>query len=256
MDALRKILAVIAMILAAIGLLICIGGLIGAIALNEPATQATTGALSAMENTLTIADQTAQTAAASLNEAQQGIDRVNQIASGVTAEDKAQAAAALQSTVEQTIGPSVARARATAANLATVVVQFNATLESVNRIPGMSVPTLTDELQTAGQILDQAQEAAGEIRSAVADAETLDGSRVTAATAKAASGLQAAQSAIAQGQARMSAASAAVAETKADVPFWIDVLSLAASLPFILFGAGQVSMFILAWRWFRRQQAS
>jgi hypothetical protein len=252
MDALRKTLAIITMILAMIGLLICLGGLIGSIAVNEPAAQAMTGALSAMENTLTIADQAAQTAAASLSEAQQGVDRVNQTASGLTAEDKAQAAAALQSTVEQTIGPSVARARTLATSLSTAVVQFNATLESVNRIPGLSVPTLTDELQTAGQILDQAQEAAGEVRSAVADAATLDGSRITAATAKTASGLQTAQDAIAQGQARMSAASAAIAATKASIPGWIDAISLAAALLFILFGAGQVSMFLLAWRWFKQ----
>jgi hypothetical protein len=256
MDILRKIFAIFVMICAAIGLLLCAGGLIGAWAANGPLTDLTTGTLGALENYLGIADQAAQTAAAGLGDAQQGVDRINQSVAGLTNEDKTQAAAAIKRTAEETVGPTITRARDTLSFIGSTVVQFNATLESVNRVPGVRVPTLTDELQAAGARLDQAQAAAGEIASAAADAATLDGSRITAATAKMSSELQAAQTAIGQGQARIQATNAAIASAKMSLPGLIDMISLVGSLLFILFGAGQICLLYVAWQWFKRPAKS
>lgn len=254
MDILRKVLAVIVMILAVIGLLLCVGGLIGAWAVNGPATNMATGVLGALESYLSIADRAAETAAASLNEAQEGVDRVNQSVANLTSEDKAQAAQAIRQTVDESLGPTVARTRAIVSGVGDTVVQFNKTLESVNSIPGVRVPTLTDELQAAEQRIDQVEAAIGDVKSSVADAASFDGSRVTAATATASNELQAAQIALAQGQARIQATSAAIASAKASVPGLIDTLSAAASLLFILFGVGQVFLFLAALRWFRQPE--
>jgi hypothetical protein len=68
--------------------------------------------------------------------------------------------------------------------------------------------------------------------------------------------LQAALDALAQGQTRIDGTAAAVASAKAGVPGVINALSLVASLLFILFGAGQVFLFLAAWRWFRRPDSS
>jgi chromosome segregation ATPase len=251
MNVIRKILAVIVMILAALGLVICIVGLIGAWVVNEPATQAVSGALDTVENYVSVADQTAQLVSGSLSDVQQDVNRVNEAVANITPEDRARVAAEIRQTVSEQIGPKVTRVRTTAAAVGDTIVKFNQTLESANRIPGVTVPTLSNELQAAGERIEEVESALEAVRSSIAETN-LDGSKITAATAQVSNGLQKAQDALAQGQSRIQATSAAVATAKANVAGWFDLASLLASLFFILFGAGQVFLFIAALQWFRK----
>jgi len=253
MNILRKVLSAIVMVLSALGLLLCMAGLIGAVALNEPITNIATGALGAMENTLGIASQASELSVQSLGDAQAGVDRVNRAAANATSEDKAQVADSIKQAVDDRLAPAVTRVRSTLSVFASAVVQFNRTLESVNSIPGVRVPTLTDELQAVGQRIDQVEAAISDVKASVADAASLDGSRITAATAKASSELQALQSAITQVQSRIQTTSAAIVNAQAGLPGAIDAISLIGSLLFVLYGAGQVFLFLAALHWFKRQ---
>jgi uncharacterized phage infection (PIP) family protein YhgE len=251
MTVLRKIAAVVVMVLAALGLLLCIVGLIGVWAVNEPITGIVTGAFGAMENYLGLAGNATQATSEFVGDVQRDVDRVTEAASGL----KDTARAVISTTLSRAIGDElpakVARIRKTASAVADSAVQFNNTLESLNRLPGLTVPTLTDELQSVGQRIETIQAGVNDIKAAV-DEALPDGSRITALTVKVSSQLQEVQTTLNRGQARIESTAESVAVAKAKAPGWIDLGSVAASLGFILFGAGQLFLFIAALDWFKR----
>lgn len=251
MNVLRKILAIIVMILAGLGMVLCAAGLIGAWVVNAPAKNAVTGALGAVESYAALANQTLQGVGDNVSEVKAEVEQVNQRLANVTDQDRAQLAAAVQQKLDQTIGPKLERANATANAIGQTAVKLNQTLESVNRIPGVAVPTFTDELQAIGARVQDAEAAVAEVRSTVSDAN-FDGSRAQAATARITSGLNTVQETLTKAQARLASASTAVTAVGARVTGWIDLISIFSSLLFVLFGAGQFFLFKAALNWFRR----
>jgi hypothetical protein len=251
MTVLRKIAAVVVMVLAALGLLACIVGLIGVWAVNEPITGIATGTFSSVENYLGLAGNATQAASEFVSDVQRDVDRVTEAASGLKEKSREVISATLTRVIGDELPAKVARVRTTASAIAGTVVSFNNTLESLNRIPGLTVPTLTDELQGIEQRIETIQADVSELKSAV-DEALPDGSRITALTGKVSDKLQDVQTRLSTAQSRIESTAASVAATAAKVPGLIDLGSIAASLGFILFGAGQFFLFKAALDWFRR----
>lgn len=251
MNAIRKILAVAVMILAALGFLMCAAGLIGAWVVNGPATRAVTGAFDAVEAYAALANHSLQAVGENVGEVKAEVNEVNQRLANVTGEDRAQLAAAVRQKLDQTIVPKLERAGATAQAVGQTAVGVNQTLISINGIPGVTVPTFTNELQAIGDRLQDAKTAVADIRSTVAEAN-FDGSRALAATAKVSGGLDAVSDAVAKAQTGVTSISTAAASVKASAPGWINIASILATVLFVLFGAGQIFLFKAAWDWFRR----
>ena len=80
MTILRKIAAILVMILAVVGLLICLAGLIGAWVVNKPVTNAVTGVLGTANDYLGLANQATQTADATVSDVTQRLNDLGQAA--------------------------------------------------------------------------------------------------------------------------------------------------------------------------------
>ncbi|BCX05225.1 MAG: hypothetical protein KatS3mg053_3163 [Candidatus Roseilinea sp.] len=242
MDILKKLLAVLAMILAVIGLVICVAGVIGAWALNAPAKQTTAGALAAVEAYSALGGEAARTVGSSVGEIRSVADQVNQALAGASGNDQARLLALVQARLDETVAPRLARATETARTIEQTALSINQTLESVNRLPGVNVPTFGDELQIVGARLRDVATAIESVRLTLAESN-LDKVRLQAATDQTITQLGAVEASLGVAQTQLEALSAASAEIKVRVPGWFDSLSLIASLLFILFGLGQVFLF-------------
>lgn len=251
MNVIRKVLAVVVMILAAVGLLMCIAGLVGTWVANAPVKNAVTGSLEAVNGYTMLAGQALGGVSENVSEAKAEAEQVQQQLANVNGADRAALVATVQQKLDQTIGPQMARASAVARAVGQSAVNVNRTLESVNAVRGVSVPTFTDQLQAVGTRIEDARNAVADVRSAVTGAR-FDGARAQAAAAKITGELDAIQEAITAAQTRLTAASATVKTVEASAPGWINLLSGGATLLFILFGAGQVFLFKAALSWFKR----
>jgi hypothetical protein len=250
MNILRKSLAVIVMILAALGLLLCVGGLVGGWAVNESATRLATGAFGTVEQYARVAGQAVQFLGGNLSEVKAEVDAVNAQLANLTAEDRAQAIVAIRERLDTTVLPKIERARATANTLGETAVNLNQTLESVNRIPGVNVPTFADELGRIGAGLQNVKSAAESVRAAVSDVN-VDGARVLAAVNEVNNGLGTIEQNLNMADVRLARAASAAATAATAAPGWIDTASVIVTLLALLFGVGQVTLFIAALNWFK-----
>jgi hypothetical protein len=250
MTVLRKIAAVIVMVLAALGFLACVVGLIGVWATNTPVTNAATGVFGAVQDNLGVASNAVSTTSQFVGDIQSDVDRVNQAATDLKDKQRAVAATLLSKTIGDELPAKVARVRSTAGAISDTVVRFNDTLVSFNRIPGVAVPTLSDALQGVEQRIGTMQANVNDVKTAV-DNALPDGARIIALTAAISSRLQEIQTRLGLAKTRIDSVVASVGAIKDRVPFWIDMGSVAASLWFILFGAGQFFLFRAARNWFK-----
>lgn len=251
MNVVKKVLSVMAMILSVIGLMICVAGVIGAWALNAPAKQMTAGALTAIESYSALGSDAAQTVGGSVGEIRSVVDQVNQALAGTSGDGQARSLASVKARLNESVAPRLARAIETARTVEQTALSINQTLESVNRLPGVNVPTFSDELQLVGTRLRDVATAVEGMRTTLAESN-LDQARLQAATQEAAARLGAAETLLGVAQTQLKALSAASADVKARVPGWFDSLSVIASLLFILFGLGQGFLFKAGWYGVRR----
>jgi hypothetical protein len=235
------------MVLSVIGIILCLGGLIGAWALNDTATEAATGMIETVNGYLEQAGQMNAQASARIANLTAEIEGIQQAVANTTAEDRAQFVERVTTRVE----PVISGLRSGYTMLSSGLASLNQTLTTVNRMPGIEVPTLTDELAAIDQRLTTISNTVDALTSTVADVN-VDGSRIEAAAATAAGELQSLEDTLAQWQTRIDATVAAAESAQAAVPGVLNWTSLAISLLAILFGGGQASLFFHALAWFRQ----
>ena len=176
---LRKTLAVLLVIVAGFGLLLCAGGLIGVWVVNPPVTEGITAALTTTDGYLALADGTTALVSNQVEDVRTQLDALEQRIDGMTAETRAEITGQLADTVQRQLGPTISRLRTTLGTLRTGLIALNRSLESANRIPGVHVPTLTDELQAADQRLGEISDSLTALTAAVTDL-SVDGSQIKA----------------------------------------------------------------------------
>lgn len=249
MNFLKKLLAAIVMILAALGFVICLVGVVAAWAFNDPATQSATAALTAVEQYSTLGSQTVALVGGSVGDVRAALGEVDRMIGDASGGDRSQFVATMDQRLNDAVLPRLKAARDAVQTAERTAVNINQTLESVNRIPGINVPTFGDELQVARARLQDVDAAVEAVRAAAADVN-FDGARLQATALEAVNRLSATQAVLDAAHTRLEAVSAAAAATAAQVPGWIDAISLIAALSFVLFGAGQIFLFKAGLEWF------
>lgn len=242
----RKIGASLLLIVAGLGLLLCLIGGIGVWVANQPLTDTVTAALSAANGYLQLAGNGAATASDQVESVRQQIDAVQSTVANLPPEARTKAA----SQITERIMPPINILRTTIATLRTAAVSLNKSLESANRIPGVNLPTYTDQLQAADQVLD---EVSSELAAAAAQLTdvTVDGSRIAASLAATSAKLATVEGMLDGWTQQSTAAGQALVAAEAAAPPLIDWTSLALSLLFLLFGAGQLCLISTALRQLR-----
>jgi predicted PurR-regulated permease PerM len=247
---LRKIAAILVMILAVLGFLLCVGLLIGSWAANEPASQAVTGSLDMVEQYLNLADNATTRTQETVGSLSQDLAQIEQTIDTMSDEDEDQVSVQIQATVANRLGPYVNLIEGTVNSLSSGVKAVNRTVTSMNRIPGASVPQIGDELDQAAQQLDAVSAGIDDLQASVSGAD-FDGTKAQNAAATASDSLSTLESTLAAWQSRIDATQQATSYVSANVPRWIDLTSTAVTLLAILFGAGQVALFVAGWNWFK-----
>ena len=246
MKILRKIAAILVMILAVVGVLICVAGLVGAWAVNKPMTDAVTGVLGAANDYLGLANQATQTASAAIFDVTQQLDDLGQAATSLSEDQKAQ----IDARVEEITQP-IARVSTLAATASQGLTSLDSTLNSLGRIPGLRIPQPQADLADIGARLDAVSAKLDALHTTVNSA-TLDGQRVLGATTALSAELQGIESELSQWSSGIGQRQAAIQSVGSRAPGLIDLVSVFATLFAVLFGAGQVSLFIHALQWFRK----
>ena len=240
---LRKILAVLLIVVAGFGLLLCAGGLIGAWVVNPPLTEGITAGLTATDGYLALADGTTEVASTQVEDVRTQLDALEQRIDSMTAETRAEVTAQIADVVKNQLGPVISAMRTTLAGLRTALIALNRSLESANRIPGVQVPTLPDELQAADQRLTEISENLTALTAAVTDV-SVDGSQIEALLASTTDKLAEIEVNFDQWNAQIAALRSALAGVAAATPRAIDLTSVGLSFLFILFGAGQICLIL------------
>ena len=107
---------------------------------------------------------------APLTDIQQTLNSIDQTAA--TLGDKVEASSPVVNVISNTVGaslfPKINTVATTAITVSQAVVQFNTTLETLNRLPGVELPTLSDQLASISASANQAQVAAEDLQAQVA----------------------------------------------------------------------------------------
>jgi hypothetical protein len=158
LDIIKRILVGVVMVLTLVGLIVNISALVGVWAAYGPARNN----VITVSNTVIQALQTAEKGMTRANgyvqTARQTVTQVNTLATqvGDRLQTNSPLITALSQRVDTKLAPVVEQAQTTASSIHDAVLKVNGALVALNRLPGVTVPTLSDQLTG---ISDRAQEA-------------------------------------------------------------------------------------------------
>jgi predicted nucleic acid-binding Zn-ribbon protein len=253
----KRILAAIVILIATIGLALSVAGLVGVWVARGSARDTVTALSTALNGTLAAVDQALARVGARADQGRQALARVNNAASklGDRIEEGSPALNALASAVRDDLAPKIADTRAQAATLRDGVVSVNAMLETLNRIPFIAVPTLTDKLSTVSERVEAAQSDTQELRAAITEARAGASANlvaaVTARTIAIDNGLAQIQAAMGKQQATLAQRQQQVSDLSDTLLRAINLLVLLLTVLFLVFAAGQVLLIYVCWQYIR-----
>jgi uncharacterized phage infection (PIP) family protein YhgE len=159
----------------------------------------------------------------------------------MTAEDRAAISGQIRDTVQTQLGPTIKTLRITLNTVSASLVALNRSLESANRIPGVSLPTFTDQLQSANQKLDTIGSNLDALVAAAGDI-SVDGSKLESTLTLTSDQLAEVQSTLNEMTTQLTTGSTQIGAVGEAAPGVIDLTSVVASLLAVLLGAGQLSL--------------
>lgn len=253
MQILRRILAIIAMVISVVFIIACLAGVVFSWSINTPMTNSLTGALTGVERVLTVADTGLERVNIRLAEAQSNVDTIEERVetAGETFSETSVVYEVLDRTVGDELFPKVATAGETIVAVRDSVVAFNGTLESINEVPFVEVPTLTEQLDTAADrmatVQNDVEETRAELRVIREEAISKPVTAITDRTTRISDGLEATQTALSSSQNNIDDNLEFIGNIKARVPGLIDLVSLVFSFIFLWIALGQFGLIVLAW---------
>lgn len=247
MNVLRRSGAVLLLVLSVLGVALCLGGVVGVWVVHQPAKEAASDTLDTLDSYLTLANQTVEQVGERMTRLRATLDgaRRELVAGGDVGRGAitARVAAAIQEA-----SATLATLRNVLQALSTSVARVNQTLGHLARLPGVVPPTLPDDLPTLERSLSTIGDHVDTLGAAMSDV-SLGLTSLTDGLGAVSGELQAMDARLGQWTSRLATARSAIASAKAAVSTAIDLASVGLTLLFVLFGAGQVSLCIQAWRW-------
>jgi hypothetical protein len=247
MNVLRRCGAALLLVVSALGLALCLGGLIGVWVVHQPAKEFVGDTLDTLDSYLTLANQTVQQVNDRTTRLRTTLDNARQelSARGVAG----------RGAITDRLTPALQEASTTLVSLGNVIQALSNSMATVNRalghmanLPGFVPPTLPDDLQTLEQRLSTIADRVNTLGATASDASVQLASLTDRLRAVQAD-LQDLDERLDQSKARLATAQTTIASAKATAPTVIDLASVGLSILLVLFGVGQVSLGLQAWRW-------
>ncbi len=246
----RKIGAGLLLIVGGAGLLVCFVVAVGVWVVNTPVTDTLTATLEAANGYVQLAGSGTAVASDQVEDVRRQLAEVQTTVVEMPPEARAAVAAQVTGQISAVVMPPLNAVRTTVAALSAAAVALNRSLESANRIPGVNLPTLTDELQAADQKVAEVSSEVAATAAGLADI-SVDGSQIAASFAATGDKLAAIQALLDRSTQQMEQTGQALLAAETAAPPLIDWTSIAVSLLFLLLGAGQICLMATALEWLR-----
>ena len=253
MEVLKRILGIASIVISVIFIVACLAGVFFSWYINTPITSAISGALTGVERVLMAADNSLERVKTELSEAQTNIEMIegNLETAGEMLSETNIVYEILDRTVDEELFPKIAAASNTIMAIRDAVISFNEILESLDDIPFMEIPTLTEELDSAAERMTAVQRDAKEFRAEMhaikEEAISKPITEITDRTTRISDELEATQQMVSNTQANINEDIETVSSIRARVPGLLDLLSVALSFVFLWLAFGQVALILLAW---------
>ena len=171
MSTFKRILAWTLVAISILGILICALGIIGSWLINEPLTDGllklisgAEAALSRVENSLALAGDQIKEANSALTQAREAASQL-----GDRIENNSPILDLIAQTLNEGLGPAVQRIREAFLQIQERVLVVNNTIEALNRLPGIQLPTLTLQLQALNDQADKIADAVQQLQKNISD---------------------------------------------------------------------------------------
>ena len=261
MTALRRLAAIVIILLSILGLILCAASIIGTWVADSALINATTRILTLASASLNTADQAATAVANGITSIRDGIASINQ--SVTQAGDKLNQSTPVLDFVTSTVGeqlsPTIDNVREKATTLRDTVIGVNNTLEAINSIPGVNVPTFTTQIQAIGDRLTAVRTAVQELGAYLANlkASAIDATvtAVTSRTTKIDDALASIQTDVANFQTQVNNLQAQIAQLRAYIPVWLNITAIVITLVVLWFAFGQLRLIVYGRSLFRGRPA-
>jgi len=175
MDTFKRFLAGFVIFICALGLILCLAGIIGVWSLNTPLTENLTGALEKVEVVLDFSQDRLEYIDTNLTEVQDLLTNLEETVTeaGESLTEKSPTLTYLSNTIGVDLKPKIETTAEVIGNVRNTIISVNSTIETANSIPFLSVPSLPMEQLTA--LDQQLQEMVTTVKSlgdAIKDIET------------------------------------------------------------------------------------
>ena len=248
LDITTRILVGIVMVLTIVGLLINISALVGVWAAYGPARNSVITISNTVIQGLQVADKGLTRANGYVTQARQTVTDVNNAASllGDNIKTNSPLITALGQRVETKLAPVLDNVQTATSSVHDAALKVNGALEALNRFPGVTVPTLNNQIATISDRSQQAESATQDLRVTLANIKagvvTKAGTTLKQVTARIDAPLAKIQSLINTYKAKVINAQNRVTSTTNTILFWhlvttisLTILSLIVTAALLLF---------------------
>jgi len=254
----KRILASFVMIASALGLVLCLAGVIGVWLVNGPLTDSLTGLLDSAESVLIFSQTQLDEMDSSLAEIQSILAGVEQAANqaGEQLEEVSLTHRLLSNLIGVELAPKIEATAAVVKTIRGTIISVDNTLTTANSIPFVSVPTLPMEQLFA--IDQQMQEMVAEVKSMAKTVDTLETGAIdrttkliTTKTERVDALVEQVRTPIRNFNAGLADVEAKIENAKARITALIDGASILFTLLLLWTGLGQAALIYLGWYYWK-----
>ncbi|MFN8496249.1 MAG: hypothetical protein U0641_20480 [Anaerolineae bacterium] len=252
MRILKEIGAGVALVLAVIGFIACVAALVAVWGYREPMKASVTGSLTTNVATLQTVEGGLREESAALASAREGLSRID--AAAAQANPAGAASAQIARSVNDDLLPKVSSALDLAAGVKDRLSALGPALDALKRIPFITVPSLSDEMDGLSQRITDAQQSVQNLRGTLAQmaADPAITPRITTETTRMSTQLAGAQTALDGYAQSVATVRANLIQTNAAITTFVDRMTLFLTVLLPILAAGQVVLFLQALHYLQR----
>jgi hypothetical protein len=251
LDIIKRILVGVVMVLALVGLIVDLSELVAVWAAYGPARNSVITVSNTLTQALQVADKGLTRANGYVQTGRQTLTQVNNLATqlGDHAKTNSPLITALSQRVNTKLAPVLEQAQTTAATIHDAALKVNGALVVLNRFPGVTVPTMNDQLIAISDRAQEAQSSMQDLRVTLANIKagvvTKAETAVMQITARIDVPLARIQSLVNTYQAKVANAQDRVTSTMNTVLTWLLVTAIALTILFIIIAAALLLLFLV-----------
>jgi hypothetical protein len=256
-DIARRVLVALIMILALVGLIVDITQLVAVWVARGPARNSVIEITATMSRALTTVDTGLTRVNDRVQTARQTLAQVNDDAAklGSNFVTSSPVFTHLSQLVDNNLAPRIENARATATSVHDAVLTVDSSLQLLNRIPGVTVPSINNQVSAVSDRVQEAQTQVQDLRVTLADMKagvvTRGEDGITQITAKIDAPLARIQATANKYQALIAPTQDRVTSTSNTILFWIDVLAISLTLLLLIVAVALLLFLYVCWQYVR-----